>query len=52
MSMDACTGAETLPPLQGHVNEVFSVALSPDGSKIVSESSDKTIRMWDTSATV
>jgi predicted NACHT family NTPase len=35
--------------LQGHNEAVSSVALSPDGSKIVSGSSDKTIRVWDAS---
>jgi WD40 repeat protein len=44
---DASTGAETLPPLQGHNGHVFSVAFSNDGSKIVSGSSDKTIQIWD-----
>ena len=35
--------------LQGHDHRVNSVALSLDGSKIVSGSSDKTIRVWDAS---
>ncbi|KIJ50176.1 hypothetical protein M422DRAFT_160058, partial [Sphaerobolus stellatus SS14] len=43
------TGAEILPPLQGHNDSVWSVAFSQDGSKIVSGSSDKTIRVWDAS---
>ena len=41
-----------LPPLRGHDDWVRSVAFSPDGSKIVSRSSDKTIRVWDASAGV
>jgi WD40 repeat protein len=34
---------------QGHSNLVSSVTFSPDGSKIVSGSHDKTIRVWDAS---
>ena len=33
--------------LKGHENYVNSVAFSSDGSKIVSGSKDKTIRIWD-----
>jgi len=32
---------------KGHEDSVFSVAFSPDGSKIVSGSGDGTIRLWD-----
>ena len=35
--------------LLGHDDAVNSVALSPDGSKIISGSDDKTIRVWDAS---
>jgi WD40 repeat protein len=31
----------------GHEDAVYSVAFSPDGSKIVSGSEDNTIRLWD-----
>ncbi|NES89773.1 MULTISPECIES: serine/threonine-protein kinase [Okeania] len=33
--------------LTGHSNEVWSVAISPDGQTIVSGSEDKTIKIWD-----
>ena len=36
-----------LPPLRGHDDWIRSVAVSPDGSKIISGSDDKTIRVWD-----
>ena len=33
-----------------HSGEVYSVAFSPDGTKIVSGSRDGTIKVWDTGA--
>ncbi|ETO29645.1 WD-40 repeat-containing protein [Reticulomyxa filosa] len=36
--------------LKGHSNSVLGVKFSPDGSKILSYSLDKTIRIWDTSS--
>ena len=35
--------------LQGHDGHVYSVAFSPDDSKVVSGSMDKTVRVWDIS---
>ena len=36
-----------LKTLKGHSYGVLSVAYSPDGTKIVSGSGDKTIKIWD-----
>ena len=33
-----------------HSNTITSVAFSPDGTKIVSGSDDKTIKVWDSGA--
>jgi WD40 repeat protein/predicted Ser/Thr protein kinase len=33
--------------LRGHAQNVFSVAFSPDGGRLVSGSSDQTVRLWD-----
>ena len=33
-----------------HSGDIYSVAFSPDGTKIVSGSSDGTIRVWDSGA--
>ncbi|ETO29132.1 NB-ARC domain-containing protein [Reticulomyxa filosa] len=36
--------------LEGHLNDILEVQFSPDGTKIVSCSRDKTIRIWDASS--
>ncbi|KAG8703636.1 hypothetical protein FRC11_010568, partial [Ceratobasidium sp. 423] len=40
-------GKRCSAPLKGHTNNVTSVQFSPDGTRIVSSSYDKTIRIWD-----
>ena len=41
------TTLQEVGTLEGHTNYVYSVAVFPDGSKIVSGSGDKTIKIWD-----
>ena len=36
-----------LKTLEGHSWDVYSVAYSPDGTKIISGSYDKTVKIWD-----
>src|SRR5262249_55218981 len=43
---DAKTFSE-LATLKGHTASVYSVAVSPDGSRIVTGSADKTAHIWD-----
>ncbi|MEE0268135.1 MAG: TIR domain-containing protein [Bacteroidales bacterium] len=38
---------ESLKTLEGHYGYVYSVAYSPDGRRIISGSSDETIKIWD-----
>ncbi|KAG1843729.1 WD40-repeat-containing domain protein, partial [Suillus tomentosus] len=44
---DAGTGQPVGEPLEGHTDWVRSVSFSPDGTRIVSGSDDKTIQLWD-----
>ncbi|KAF8967493.1 hypothetical protein BDZ97DRAFT_524061 [Flammula alnicola] len=49
---NANTGVETFPPFSGHSDWVTSVAYSRDGSKILSGSVDKTVRVWDANPSI
>lgn len=43
---DAVSGAE-IALLRGHEDRVESAAFSPDGTRIVTASSDRTARVWE-----
>ncbi|KDN33718.1 hypothetical protein RSAG8_13187, partial [Rhizoctonia solani AG-8 WAC10335] len=42
-------GEPVLPPLKGHREEILSISISPDGTRIASGSKDKSIRVWNMS---
>ncbi|KIJ26006.1 hypothetical protein M422DRAFT_192768, partial [Sphaerobolus stellatus SS14] len=44
---DACTGQSLGQPLEGHQHWVSSVGFSPDGTRIVSGSLDRTVINWN-----
>ena len=44
---DAATGHE-LTTLRGHTGNVYTVAFSPEGTRLASGSLDGTVRLWDT----
>ena len=41
-----CVGWQVLKVLEGHTGWVRAVAISTDGTKIVSGSDDNTVRVW------
>jgi WD40 repeat protein len=47
---DAATGQPIGEPLRGHLGSVNSAAFSPNGTLIITGSSDKTARIWDATA--
>ncbi|OAX37112.1 WD40 repeat-like protein [Rhizopogon vinicolor AM-OR11-026] len=43
---DAETGKVVAGPLDGHINAVFTLDISPDDERIATGSADRTIRIW------
>src|SRR5262249_33502927 len=44
---DVQSGKQAAPALVGHALAIISAAFSPDGSRIVTGSRDRTLRLWD-----
>ena len=44
---DANTGTMIGEPLKGHSGRISSISFSPDGTRLVTGSSDKTAIIWD-----
>jgi WD40 repeat protein/tRNA A-37 threonylcarbamoyl transferase component Bud32 len=44
------TGAEAYQPARGHRAYVSTITVSPDGTKVLTGSSDETLRLWDTAS--
>lgn len=44
---DLASGGHHINTLECHASRVNSVAVTPDSTKIVSGSGDKTVRVWD-----
>jgi len=42
-------GGRQIHSLKGHSSFVVSVALSPNGNRVVSGSEDRLVKIWDTS---
>ena len=46
---DLSSATPAATPLEGHLDEIRSVAFSPDGKRVVTGSQDWTARLWDVS---
>ncbi len=44
------SAADELLTLEGHTNRVHSVVFSPDGKRLATASSDKSVKVWDVTA--
>ncbi|KAF8752382.1 WD40 repeat-like protein [Rhizoctonia solani] len=48
--LNANTGDALVSPLMGHTDSISSIAISPEGTRIVSGSGGRAIRVWDVDA--